>query len=212
MSMLLLFFISFHHHHHHTFFKLILIDTHSYNTCISKNITTYHCRTDTFKHSFFPWTIAEWNKLDLKCRKCTYNVFRNHLLKSIQPLSNPIYNIHDPLGIRLLTRLRLGLSHLNEHRFNHNFDNCINPLCTCTLEIESTTHFFLHCHFYRNIQKTLLDDLNEININISNFSETALTDLLLYGKSSFDKIQNKKILTASIKYILDSERFTGSIF
>ena len=141
----------------------------------------------------FPWTIAEWNKLGIKCRKCTYNVFRIHLLKSIRPLANSIYNIHDPLGIRLLTRLRLRLSHLNKHRFDHNFDNCINPLCTCTLEIESTTHFFLHCHFCRNIRKTLLDDLNEININISNFSETALTDLHLYGKSSFDKIQNKKI-------------------
>ena len=127
-------------------------------------------------------------------------------------MANPIYNIHDPLGIRLLTRLRLGLSHLDEHRFSHNFDNCINPLCTCTLETESTTHFFLHCHFYTNIRKTLLDALNEININISNFSETTLTDLLLYGKSSFDKIHNKKILTASIKHILDSERFTGSIF
>ena len=117
-------------------------------------------------------------------------------------MANPIYNIHDPLGIHLLPRLRLGLSQLNEHIFSYNFDNCINSLCTCTLEIKSTTHFFLHCHFYWNIRKTLLDDLTEININISNFSETALTDLLLYGKSSFDKIQNKKILTASIKYIL----------
>ena len=71
---------------------------------------------------------------------------------------------------------------------------------------------FLHCHFYSNIRETLLDDLNVININISNFSETALTDLLLYGKSSFDKIQNNKILTASVKYIVDSERFTESIF
>ena len=177
---------------------MILIHT----TLAFLKILQHHCRTDTFKHSFFPWTIAEWNKINLKCHKCTYNVFRINLLKSIWPLANPIYNIPDPLGIHLLTRLRLGLNHLNEHRFNHNFDNCINPLCTCTLEIESTTHFFLHCHFYRNIQKTLLDDLNEININISNFSETALTDLLLYGKSSFDKIQNKKILTASIKYIL----------
>ena len=86
-------------------FKLILVDTHSHNTHISENITTYHCRTDTFKHSFFPWTIAEWNKLDLKCCKCTYNVFRIHLLNSIQPLANPIYNIHDPLGICLLTSL-----------------------------------------------------------------------------------------------------------
>ena len=37
----------------------------------------------------------------------------------------------------LLTRLRLGLIHLTKHRFNHSFDNCINPLCTCTLEIET---------------------------------------------------------------------------
>ena len=29
--------------------------------------------------------------------------------------------------------LRLELSHLNEHRFNHNFDDCINPLCLCSL-------------------------------------------------------------------------------
>ena len=70
-------------------------------------------------------------------------------------------------------------------------------------------HFFLQLGFFN---KTLLDDFNEININISNFSETALADLLQYGKSSFDKIQNKKILTTSIKYILDSERFTGTIF
>ena len=109
-------------------------------------------------------------------------------------------------------RLRLGLSHLNEHRFNHNFDSCINPLRTCSLEIESTTHCFLHCHFYSNIHKTLLDDLNVIHVNISQYFETALTDLLLYGKSSFNKIQDKKILTAFIKYIVDSERFTDSIF
>ena len=91
------------------------------------------------------------------------------------------------------------------------FDNCINLLRTCTLKI-TTTHFFLHSHSYSNIRKTLADDLIVIDINISNFSETALTDLFLYGKSSFDNIHNKKILIASIKYIIDSERFTGSIF
>ena len=89
---------------------LILVDNHSYNTRISENITTYYCRTDILKYSFFPWFIVEWNKSDLKCRKCTYNVLRNHLLKSIQPLSNAIYNIHDHLEIPLLTRLRLGLT------------------------------------------------------------------------------------------------------
>ena len=86
-------------------FKLIPLDTHSYNTQFSENITTYCCRTDTFKHSFFPWTIVEWNKLDFQHCKATY-VFRKHLLKSIQPLSK--HNvIHNSPGVQLLTRLRL---------------------------------------------------------------------------------------------------------
>ena len=135
------------------------------------------------------------------------------MLKSIRPLSKPIYDVNNPPGVQLLTRLRLGFSHLNEHRFNHNFEGFINPLCTCTLEVESTTHFFLHCHYYyNNIRKTLLDDLKVINVNILKLSETALTDLLLHGEASFDKIQNKMILTASIKFIVDSDRVTGSIF
>ena len=77
-----------------------------------------------------------------------------------------MYNIHNPSGMRLLTRLRLGLSRLSEHKFNHNFEGCMSPLCTCTLEIESTTNFFFHCHFYNNIRKTLLVILKVINVNI----------------------------------------------
>ena len=121
------------------------------------------------------------------------------------------FKYQNPLVIRLLTRLRIGLSHLNQHRFIHNFDNCINILCTWVFEIESIIQFFLHCHFYNNICQTLLDDLNVINTNILFFSKTVLTDLLLYGRSILEKFQNK-ISTASIKYLVDSERFTGSIF
>ena len=34
---------------------------------------------------------------------------------NINPNENSIYNIYDPLGIKLLHRLRLGFSHLREH-------------------------------------------------------------------------------------------------
>ena len=65
-------------------FKLIPLDTNSCNNRFCENITTYCCRTDIFKHSFFPWTVVEWNKLDFEFRKATYNAFRKHLLKSIR--------------------------------------------------------------------------------------------------------------------------------
>ena len=142
-----------------TFSNLISSGVHSYSNWKSEDVVTYHCRTDNFKYSFFAWTIFEWNKLDLTLHKSSYKIFRNSLLKMIRPSPNPVYDIHNPIGIHSLTRLRLGLSHLNEHKFNHNFKNCFNALCTCSLEIESTSHFFLHCNHYKNIHSTLLNEL-----------------------------------------------------
>ena len=56
------------------------------------------------------------------------SVFKKHLLNKIQPDPHPVYNICKPTGLKLLTRLRLGLS-LNEYIFNHTFENCVNTLC-----------------------------------------------------------------------------------
>ena len=56
-------------------------------------------------------------------------------------MPKPTFNIHNPLRLKQLTRLRLGLNHLNQHRFNHNFEDCINPLCLYSLEVESTEQF-----------------------------------------------------------------------
>ena len=123
-----------------------------------------------------------------------------------------MYDIHNPLGLCLLTRLRLGLSHLNEYKFNHNFKNCVDPLCTCSLEIESASHFFLHCDHYNNITSILLNELKSLDRNILKFPDTTLTNLILYGGSQFNIKQNTFILNAVIKYILESNQFNGSLF
>ena len=53
--------------------------------------------------------------------------FKNYLLRVGRPTAMPTYGIHNPIGLKFLTRLRLGLSHLNEHMFKHNFKDCVNP-------------------------------------------------------------------------------------
>ena len=138
-------------------------------------------------------------------------IFRNSLLKIGRPMQNSIYNIHDPVGIKYLTRLRLGLSHLNEHKFRHNFQDCLNPLCSCSLEVETTNHYFLHCHYYNDIRKTLLDTVKEItNICLSDFNETWV-NLLLYGNSTYSPGENKEVIKASINFILSSQSFAGAL-
>ena len=150
----------------------------AYNTRNQDNIETYYCRADLFKYSFFPYTIVEWNKLDNTINSKPFLIFRNSLLKTGRPIQNSIFKIHDPLGIKLLTRLRLGLSHLNEHRFRHNFQDCLNPLCSCSLEVESTVHYFLHCHYFIQYQNTLLDSVEIILNDDSNITDDSFVNIL----------------------------------
>ena len=193
-------------------FSLIPKSTDDYQTRTSVNIPTCQCRTDTFKHPFFPWTIVTWSKIHPGIPNASLTVFKKHVLKEIHPDPHLFYNICYPNGLKLLTRLRLGLSHLNEHRFNHNFKNCINPFCTCSLEVDSTSHFFLHCHYYDSIRHIMFNELCEVGVNLPNASDEKLVNILLYGSSLFSYSQNQSVLNSSIRYIIDLNHFSRSIF
>ena len=51
------------------------------------------------------------------------NIKSLKILKFIRPSSNSFYNCHNPIGIKYITRIRLGLSHLREHKFKHSFQD-----------------------------------------------------------------------------------------
>ena len=88
---------------------------------------------------FFPSAITEWNKLDCYFRNAdSFKVFKKHLLSFIRPMRNSICNIHNPLGVKFLTRLRIGFSHLKEHKFKHNLQDLIDPMRSCSSGIERT--------------------------------------------------------------------------
>ena len=54
----------------------------AYDTRFTHSIGTYFCRTNVFKYSIFPYTIQEWNKLDLQLRNSkSFKKFRNTLIK-----------------------------------------------------------------------------------------------------------------------------------
>ena len=49
--------------------------------------------------------------------------FKGDILKFVAPFENSVFLCNNPDGIQLLTRLRLGLSHLPEYKFKHNFQH-----------------------------------------------------------------------------------------
>ena len=92
------------------------------------------CRNSYFTNSFIPYVVREWNKLSTEIRNSiSYQQFTKSLLSFNKPTCSPI-------GIKLLVRLRLDFSHLREHKFRHNFHDTLNPLCSYSLEPETTSH------------------------------------------------------------------------
>ena len=112
-------------------------------------------------------------------------------------MENKTFSIYDPLGIKLLNRLRVDFSHLNEHKFRHNLADTLNPLCSCSLETESTAHFFVRCQYYNNIRITLMNELNDIDNSITSRQPNKLLRIILYGDCKFKDDANKGILIAA---------------
>ena len=45
--------------------------------------------------------------------------------------------------MKLLSRLRLQFTYLNEHKFRHGFNETVNPMCSRGNDVETTEHFLL---------------------------------------------------------------------
>ena len=106
-------------------FDIIPVSNDSrYNTIAQSKskLTQFYTRTKSFSNSFFPFCIKEWNKLDDKIRNLpSVSGFKKSLLIYFKAAENSIFDVHNPIGIKLLSRLRLNFSHLNEDKFRHNF-------------------------------------------------------------------------------------------
>ena len=64
----------------------------------------------------------EWNKIDVNIRNsASCNAFKTVILKFIRPEPSQVFNVESSEGLKFLTRIRLGLSHLADHEFKHNF-------------------------------------------------------------------------------------------
>ena len=128
-------------------------------------------------------------------------------LRFIQPTPNRTFNCHKPIGIKLITMLRLRLSHLRDHKFKHNFLDCLNPICCCGQDIETTVHYLLHCPIFSDERSNFFNNIRSIDENVLSGSDPKISDTPLFGISSFNDTKNRSTLNITIDYILLTKRF-----
>ena len=98
--------------------------------------------------------------------------------------------IHDLVGIKLLSRLRVKFSHLNEHKF------CQVLWAQCTtvdLKLKQLTTFFLVCLFFTINRQKLLIGFLKLDLSLRNLKDELLLDILLYGSDKYNDTINKKM-------------------
>ena len=122
--------------------------------------------------------------------------------------ARPLYNFHHPNGTKLLTRLRVGLSHLRSHKFNHNFHDTLHPFCNCeSNESETVEHYLLHCPNHMTCREVLFETLRKHISLVTLINPKYTCNLLLYGDFRYHWDINKEIIKATIEFLISSKRF-----
>ena len=157
--------------------------------------------------------MIEWNKLDSNIRNSeSLTSFKLKILKFIRHSENSIFLWNNPKGIQLLTRLRLGLSRLQDHKFNHNFQDTLHPICNCSEDIETLCHYLLYCSLYTNERLALLNVIQGTDHGILELGDSHIVEVLLFGRNFLDISSNTNIMNAAIDVLLETKTFDERLF
>ena len=165
-------------------------------------------RTIKFSDSFFPSCIVDWNELDEKLKKViNKKSFYSSLVKLVRPPNRKNVKILDKIALKYLPQLRVWLNDLTRYKFDHNFDDTIDPMRSANDGVEDVTHFLLSCQLYGHIRIELLNSVSRISgTNVNDLDKQALVKLLLFGneyKYSFVI----RILFSTVTFIRKEQSF-----
>ena len=111
----------------------------------------------------------------------------------IRPKKKDIFGIHDPLGLRYLLKLRVGLSLLRYHKKCHNFIDTPSAICLCNNGIEDINNFLFFCPFFAIHRATLVRNVIQIlqKYNLNHLGNQS--HLYLYGHPIINLADNRII-------------------
>ena len=170
----LVFFYKIKHNILPDYLRLWIPDEHEQTIYFLKarRKNNFYTRTKKFQYSFFPHCTNAWENLStIITGSLSLNIFKSRYLEFFSVKPNSVYRIHNHIGLKYLTRLRVGLSHLKSHKFFHKFRDTPNKFCACDeSSVESTEHYLLVCPNYHQFRHQLFTDL-QTEMSIIPFKE-----------------------------------------
>ena len=145
-------------------------------------------RTTAYMKSFVPSSTRLWNGLDPPTQLLpTFSRFKSHIKRTRYERKIPFYWQGNDYGSANYSRLRMGLSGLNYHRFTYNFiDHSTCPNCQALRE--DICHLLFLCPRYTAHRQALFANLVTIPIlpPVNRVERTSLSNILLFGDSTLN--------------------------
>ena len=84
--------------------------------------------------------------------------------------------------MKFLSRLRLGLSYLKEHKLKRSFQDSFTPFGSCgKCEVETSSHYLLYCSNYLEKPMALLNTIKNSDKSILQQEDSKFTSILHFN-------------------------------
>ena len=163
---------------------------------------------DKFNSSFFPNTTKIWNQLPKNIQCQNIEEFKKSTKTMFKPQKYKHFSRGSKLGNTLLTRIRVGRSDLNQHKFIIGLVE--NPECMCHFRSESPEHFFLDCFLYLPERQILFGLIEHYVPFFPKLTKKEKLEMILKGVYINDDTfltTNTIIIKATQNFILSTKRF-----
>ena len=145
--------------------------------------------------------------------RCGYSNFsvpeiKVKIKEKLTPKKHKHFSKGSKNGNILMTRIRLGRSELNMHKFS--IGQSESSECSCHFKNESSQHFLIDCFLYSSERQILFDRVEHFIPKFKNFTKSQKHEILIKGININDPDflhTNTSISIAVQKFIFQSKRF-----
>ena len=122
-----------------------------------------------FKKSFFPYFTGLWNCLPKNVQCYDLTEFKAFTNTEYKPPKIKHFARGKKMNNSLLTKIRVGRSDLNQHRYTIGLSD--SPQCLCHHREESPLHYLIDCFLYTLDCQTLFGKIEHYILNFPNFTK-----------------------------------------
>ena len=154
------------------------LDTENkFNTRSKGGYIPYKNYGTKFKNSFFPYFSCLWNSLPINVQCKNLIDFKEYTNKEYKPVRFKHFSRGSKIGNKLLTKIRVGRSDLNQHK--HVIGLSETTECLCHFRQESPLHYFIDCFLYLPERQTLFSLIEHYIPKFKNLSKQNKLDIIL---------------------------------